>query len=112
MQICAKRFYGEGEKMRARTSLACMYLLNFVIGIFATVYVLNSSWSYLETWQISLYLYYLVLGLCGVVTATWIVMDGKHIAHCTVEIQDLERRILDLERQIDRIKTLKLSKVH
>lgn len=98
--------------MRMRTLLAYVHSLNFLIGIFATGYVLNSSWDYLETWQISLYLYYLVLGFCGVAIACWIMMDGKHIEHCTVEIQDLERRILDLEKQIDRIKTLKLSKVH
>jgi hypothetical protein len=98
--------------MRMRTFLAYMYLLNFVIGIFATVYFLNSSWSYLETWQMSLYFYYLVLGFCGVAVAFWIVMDGKHIEHCSVEIQNLERRILDLERQINRIKTLRLNKVH
>ena len=91
-----------------RTLLACMYLLNFLIGIFATGYILNSSWDHLETWQISLYIYYLVLGFCGVTIACWIVMDGKQIQHCTVEIRDLERRILDLERQIDRIKTVKL----
>ena len=94
--------------MRARTFLAYMYLLNFVIGIFAAVYVLNSSWGYLENWQIFLYIYYLVLGFCGVAVACWIMMDGKHIEHCAVEIQNLERRIQDLERQIDRIKTLKL----
>jgi len=91
-----------------RTILACIHLLNFLIGILATVYVLNSSWHHLETWQISLYIYYIVLGFCGVAIACWIVMDGKHIEHCAVEIRDLERRILDLERQIDRIKTVKL----
>jgi len=91
-----------------RTLLASIHLLNFLIGIFATSYVLNSSWNHLETWQISLYIYYLVLGFCGVAIACWIVMDGKHIQHCTVEIRDLEKRILDLERQIDRIKTVKL----
>jgi len=85
-----------------------MYLLNFVIGIFATIYILNSSWNDIETWQISLYIYYLVLGFCGVAVACWIVMDGKHIEHCAVEIQNLEKRIQDLERLIDRIKTLKL----
>ena len=89
-----------------RTFLAYMYLLNFVIGIFATVYVLNTSWDYMETWQISLYIYYLVLGFCGVTIACWFVIDGKHIEHCAVEIQDLGKRIQDLERQIDRIKTL------
>ncbi len=98
--------------MRMRTLLAYIHLLNFLIGIFATGYVLNSFWNYLETWQISLYIYYLVLGFCGVAIASWIVVDGKHIEHCSVEIQDLERRIQDLERQIDRIKTLRLSKVH
>jgi len=94
--------------MRMRTLLASIHLLNFLIGIFATSYVLNSSWNHPETWQISLYIYYLVLGFCGVAIACWIVMDGKHIQHCTVEIRDLEKRILDLERQIDRIKTVKL----
>jgi len=79
-----------------------------VIGIFATIYILNSSWNDIETWQISLYIYYLVLGFCGVAVACWIVMDGKHIEHCAVEIQNLEKRIQDLERLIDRIKTLKL----
>jgi len=96
--------------MRMRTLLAYIHLLNFLIGIFATVYVISSSWDYLENWQTSLYIYYLVLGFCGVAVACWIVMDGKHIEHCAVEIRNLERRILDLERQIDRIKTLSLSK--
>ena len=94
--------------MKARTLLAGMYLMNFVIGIFATVYVLNSSWSHIETWQVFLSVYYLVLGLCGVTVACWIVIDGTHIERCAVEIRDLERRLVDLERQIDRIKTLKL----
>ena len=98
--------------MRMRTFLACIHLLNFLIAIFATGYVLNSSRGNLETWQISLYIYYLVLGFCGVAIACWIVMDGKHIESCAVEIRDLEKRILDLERQINRIKTVRLSKVH
>ena len=95
-----------------RTLLASIHLLNFLIGIFATGYVLNSSWNYLETWQTSLYIYYLVLGFCGVAIACWIMMDGRRVESCAVEIRDLERRILDLERQIDRIKTVRLSKVH
>jgi len=95
-----------------RTFLTSIHLLNFLIGIFATGYILNTSWNHLETWQISLYIYYLVLGFCGVAIACWIVMDGKYIEHYAVEIRDLERRILNLEKQIDRIKTVRLSKVH
>jgi len=51
-----------------------------------------------------------VLGFCGVAIACWIVMDGKDIEHVVVEIQDLERRILDLERKINAIKTRTLEK--
>jgi len=89
-----------------------MYLLNFVIGIFAAVYVLKGFWNHLETWQISLYIYYLILGFCGVAIACWIMMDGKQIEHCTVEIRNLERRLLDLEGQIGHIKTVELSNDH
>ena len=93
-----------------RTFLAYLHLLNFLIGIFATIYVLNIFWNYLEAWQIVLYIYYLVLGFCGVAIAYWIVADGKDIKHGVVEIQDLERRILDLERKINHIKTRALEK--
>ena len=61
-------------------------------------------------WQMTLYVYYLVLGFCGVAIAYWIAMDGKHVERCAVEIQDLERRILDLERRIDHIKKSTLEK--
>jgi len=96
--------------MKMRTFLAYTHLLNFLIGIFATSYVLNVFWSFLETWQMALYVYYLVLGFCGVAIAYWIAMDGKYIEHCAVNIHDLERRILDLERKIDHIKKNSLEK--
>jgi hypothetical protein len=96
--------------MKMRPFLAYTHLLNFLIGIFATSYVLNVFWSFLETWQIALYIYYLVLGFCGVAIAYWIAMDAKYIEHCAVNIHDLERRILDLERKIDHIKKNSLEK--
>ncbi len=97
--------------MRMRTFLVSTHLVNFLIGIFATCYVLNSSWSYLETWQISFYVYIIVLGFCGLVIASWIVLDGRYIGQCADVIEDMERRLLDLERQIDRIKTERLNNV-
>ena len=58
----------------------------------------------------ALYVYYLVLGFCGVAIAYWIAMDGKYIERCAFNIQDLERRILDLEKKIDHIKKNSLKK--
>lgn len=87
-----------------RTFIASLNLLNFLVGIFATGYVLNVFWNHLEAWQTTLYIYYIVLGFCGMAIAYWIIADGKDIEHGLVEIQDLERRILDLEKRIDRVK--------
>lgn len=94
----------EGEEMKVRTLLAYTHLMNFLLGIFSSIYLLCTLWNHLELWQVALYVYYLVLGLCGVELALWIATDGKHIERCVVNIQDLESRILDFERKIDRIK--------
>jgi len=96
--------------MKMRTFLVYLHLLNFLIGIFATSYVLTIFWNNLEAWQTVLYIYYLVLGFCSVAIVCWIVWERKDIENGVVEIQDLEKRLLDLERKIDRIKTRALEK--
>ena len=100
----------KGDRMKMRTSLAYTHLLNFLIGIIATGYVLNVFWNHLETWQLTLYAYYIVLGFCGVAIAYWIALDGRHIERSAVAIRDLEKRILDLEKKIDCIKESTLEK--
>ncbi len=90
--------------MKARTLLTYAHLMNFFLGIFSSIYLLGTLWNHLELWQIALYIYYLVLGLCGVELVLWIAIDGKHIERCVVSIQNLESRILNFERKIERVK--------
>jgi len=90
--------------MRMRTFLAYFHLLNFLIMIFATVYVMNSLWGQLETWSLTLYIYYLILGLSGVAIAIWIAVDGKRLEHYAVNIRKLEEKLIELEKKIRNIK--------
>jgi len=90
--------------MRIRTFLAYFHLLNFLIMIFATVYVLNSLWGQLETWKLTLYIYYLILGLSGVAIAYWIAIDGKRLERYAVNIRKLEEKLIELEKRIRVIK--------
>jgi predicted membrane protein len=90
--------------LRMRTFLAYFHLLNFAIMIFATVYVLNSLWGQLETWSLTLYIYYIILGLCGVAIAFWIAIDGKRLERYASKIRDLEKKLIELEKKIRIIK--------
>jgi hypothetical protein len=90
--------------LRMRTFLAYFHLLNFLIMIFATVYVLNSLWGQLETWNLTLYIYYLILGLCGVAMACWIAIDGKRLERYAVKIRSLEEKLVAVEKKIRIIK--------
>jgi|GEM_PF-3189470 len=90
--------------MRMRTFLAYFHLLNFLIMIFATVYVLNSLWGNLEAWRLALYSYYLILGLSGVAIACWIAIDGKRLERYAVNIRKLEKKLIALEKKIRIIK--------
>lgn len=72
--------------------------------IFATVYVLNSLWGQLETWSLTLYIYYMILGFCGVAIACWIAIDGKRLEHYAANIGKLEKKLIELEKKIKVIK--------
>jgi predicted membrane protein len=87
-----------------RTFLAYFHLLNFVIMIFATAYVLSSLWGQLETWNLTLYIYYMILGLSGVVIAFWIAIDGKRLERYATNIRKMEKKLIELEKKIRIIK--------
>lgn len=90
--------------MRMRTFLACFHLLNFLIMIFATIYVLNSFWGNLETWRLALYSYYLIVGISGVVIAGWIAIDGKRLERYAANIRKLEKKLIAIEQKMRVIK--------
>jgi len=90
--------------MRMRTFLAYFHLLNFVIMIFATIYILNSQWGQIENWILTLYIYYIILGLSGVSLAAWIAIDGKRLERYAAHIKKLEEKLIALEKKIRLIK--------
>ena len=90
--------------MRMRTFLAYFHLLNFVIMIFATIYILNSQWGQIEDWILTLYIYYIILGLSGVSLAAWIAIDGKRLERYAAHIKKLEEKLVALEKKIRLIK--------
>ncbi|MCJ7614885.1 hypothetical protein MUO71_09020 [Candidatus Bathyarchaeota archaeon] len=75
-----------------------------MIMIFATIYVLSGLWGQLETWKLTLYIYYIIAGLSGVVIALWIAIDGKRLERYAVKIRDLEKKLNALEQKIMIIK--------
>ncbi len=90
--------------MRIRTFLAYFHLLNFVIMIIVTTYILNSQLGQLEEWTLTLYVYYIILGLSGVSLATWIAIDGKRLERYAAHIKKLEEKLVALEKKIRLIK--------
>jgi len=90
--------------MRMRTFLAYFHLLNFVIMICVTIYILNSQWGQIEEWTLILYIYYIILGLSGVSLATWIAIDGKRLERYAAHIKKLEEKLVALEKKIRLIK--------
>ena len=87
-----------------RTFLAYFHLLNFLIMIFVTVYLLNSSWGQTEDWLLAIYSYYVIVGVSGVVIALWIAIDGKRLERYALKIRELEKKLVAVEQKIRNIK--------
>ena len=84
--------------------MAGFHLLNFLIMIFATIYVLSGQWGQMETTTLTLYSYYIIAGISGVIIALWIAIDGKRLERYAVKIRDLEKKLIALEQKIRLIK--------
>jgi uncharacterized membrane protein len=87
-----------------RTFLAYFHMLNFVIMIFVTAYVLNNLWGQLETLNLILYIYYMILGLSGIAIALWIAIDGKRLERYAANVRKMEEKLVELEKKIRIIK--------
>ena len=72
--------------------------------IFVTIYILNSQGGQLEELTLTIYIYYIILGLSGVSLATWIAIDGKRLERYATHIKKLEEKLVALEKKIRLIK--------
>jgi len=86
--------------LRMRTVLAYFHLVNFLVMIFVTVFVLSTYWGQLQEWWLLLYSYYVILGGSGVIIALWIALDGKRLEKYSVKIRKLEQKLIELDRKI------------
>jgi predicted membrane protein len=92
------------EVKRMRTFLAFFHMMNFLIMIFATIYILYSFGGQLEAWRLPLYTYYLIMGLSGAAIAYWIAIDGKRLENYAANLEQLQQKLLKLEQTIKIIK--------
>lgn len=83
-----------------RTILAYFQLVNFLVMIFMTVFVLSTYWGQLQDWWLLLYSYYVILGCSGVIISAWIGIDGKRLENYATKIRKLEQKLIDLEKKI------------
>jgi hypothetical protein len=93
--------------VRMRTFLAYFHLLNFLIMIGITIYLLNGAWWQMSDWLFAIYIYYLILGVSGVVIALWIAIDGKRLERYAHKIRELEKKLIAVEQKIRSIKKLR-----
>ena len=90
--------------MRIRSFLAGFHLINFLIMLFATIYALNHMWGKVENWISTLYIYYIIVGISGVVLALWIGIDGKRLQRYATKMRKLEEKLIALDQKIKIIK--------
>ena len=62
--------------------------------IFVTIYILNSQWGQLEEERLTIYIYYIILGVSGVSFTTWIAIDGKLLERYAAHIKKLEEKLV------------------
>ena len=90
--------------MRIRTFLAFFNLVNFLVMIFVTAYIMYNFWDQIQDWWLVLYSYYVILGCSGLVIAFWIGIDAKRLERYSEKIKNLEKKLIELEKKIKLIK--------
>ena len=88
-----------------RTFLSYFNLVNFIVMILVTVYVMLNFWEQLHDWWLGIYTYYIILGISGIVLSLWIALDGKRLTNYAAKLKILEKNLADLEKKIKLIKS-------
>lgn len=80
--------------------MACFNLLNFLVMIIVTIYLMSGYYEHVGNWPPAVYTYYLILGISGMVIASWIAIDGKRLEHYAANMKTLEEKLIELEKKI------------
>jgi hypothetical protein len=73
--------------MRIREIVVYFYLVVFFLGLASMTTAIR------ETQGVFLFGFFFLVGVCGVIIANWVHLDGKRIEELSAKIDDLEKRV-------------------
>lgn len=80
--------------------MAYFHLLNFLVMIIVTIYLMSGQYGHMENWSLAIYIYYLILGIAGMILAVWMALDGKRLERYATNMKKLEEKLIELEKKI------------
>jgi hypothetical protein len=72
--------------MRIREIVVYLYLVVFFLGLASMTTAIR------ETQEAFLFGFFFLVGVCGIILANWVHLDGKRIEELSAKIEDLEKR--------------------
>jgi hypothetical protein len=73
--------------MRIREIVIYLYMVVMVLGLASTTI------TFRESQELLLVGFYFLIGVCGVILANWVHVDGKKIEELSEKVKELEQRI-------------------
>jgi hypothetical protein len=85
--------------MNARQAVFWIYLIALIIGIVSIVAIPIESWKYIADWQKALFGFQILLGICGVLIAYWVVRDGEDLKNHQGQFRRISDRLDEIEKR-------------
>lgn len=74
--------------MRIRETVIYLYMLVFLLGLISALPTMQQQPQGLASFG-----FFFLVGVCGVILANWVHVDGKKIEELTIRIEELEKRL-------------------
>lgn len=87
--------------MNLREFVVWIYIGALSLSICGILAIPWQTWSYIGTWQILLFVFYILVGFCGILIAYWVSVDYERIIE--LEIAH-DKRLEKLREEIKKLK--------
>jgi len=85
--------------MNLRKFVVDVYIGVFFLAIGGIALIPGEVWQYISDWQKVLFVFYILVGFCGVLVAYWVYEDDGAIRRIEEQNHLLRKRIEELERK-------------